>query len=87
LRRKLQPRRLHEQSQPLEQLDEEIERSEADVEVSTEAASGGKLSRRETTTAAAEASSSNNRERWSRETAPKSCLGSRWISTARVESS
>jgi hypothetical protein len=53
-----------------------------------ETTSREKLSRRETTIAvvATEATTTTYRE-WSRWTTPKSCLGSRWISTARVESS
>jgi hypothetical protein len=86
-RKKLQQRRLHEQGQPGKQLDEMIEDIRRLMLRSAETASKEKLGRREATAAAAEQQKQQTAERWSRETAPKSCLGSRRISTARVESS
>jgi hypothetical protein len=86
-RKKLQQRRLHEQSQPGQQLDEVIEQiRRLMLKSAQETASNEKLSRRETTTTARKEVATAT-ERWSRETTPKSCLGSRRISTTRVESS
>jgi hypothetical protein len=61
-------------------LDEVIEKIRQLILKSAETTSSGKLNIREIEVA-------KTTEQWSKWTAPKSCLGSRWISIARVESS
>jgi hypothetical protein len=62
-RKFLQPRRLHEQGQPLEQLDEVIEEIRELMLGSAETVSKEKLSRRKEAATAAEATTTG---RWSR---------------------
>jgi hypothetical protein len=77
----VQWRRLHKESQPLEQLDREIEEiRRMMLRSAQEAVSKGKLSRREPTIAAGKKQQQVAKQ-WSRWTAPKNSLGSRWIST------
>jgi hypothetical protein len=63
-RKKMQLRRLHEQSQPLEQLDEVIKKIRRLMLESAETASKEKLGRKEA--AAAAATEAATAERWSR---------------------
>jgi hypothetical protein len=84
----VQPRRLHKESQPLEQLDEVIEgirrlmsRSAAETASEEEAEQRRTCHSSRATDAAATA------KQWSRWTTPENCLGSRWISTAVLGSS
>jgi hypothetical protein len=63
-RKKLQQRRLHEQSQPLEQLDEMIETDqEADVEVSTRDCQQGEAEQKGDNSKQQSSGSSNNSSR------------------------
>jgi hypothetical protein len=83
LQKILQLRRLHEQSQPLEQLDEVIEKIRRLMVESAETASKEKLGRKVAAAAAAEATTVED----GADEAPEICLGSRRISTAESGSS
>jgi hypothetical protein len=75
------------ESQPWEQLDEEIEEIRRLMSRSAaETASEEELSRGEPAIAAGQTTTTTTKQ-WSRWTAPENCLGSRWISTAVLGSS
>jgi hypothetical protein len=78
----LQLRRLQQQDQPLEQLDEVIEEIRRLMVGSAETASKERLSRRKATTTAAVQKAAAAAAEWSRWEAPKTCLGSRRISNS-----
>jgi hypothetical protein len=80
-------RRLHKESQPLEQLDMIIEEIRRLMIRSAEAVSKGKLSRGEPAIAAGQQMQQQQRSDGAGWTAPKNCLGSRWISTTMLGSS
>jgi hypothetical protein len=83
----VQQKRLHKESQPLEQLDEVIEKIRRLMSGQHRSNQQEEVEQRRTCHSSRDAAAAATAKQWSGWTAPEESLGSRWISTAMLGSS